>query len=180
MKKTLVSSFIAAILVSVSNISYAAFPATTGTVTFKGDIVASTCTASSKPVKMGTYHTSDINGKKGIKVTGSEKDFNIQLTNCPVTAVPLSMDVKFSGSNKDSKDGKLLALDTSGATGIGIGFYDDGGNQIDLSTTAILKKDILINKKDMIIPLKAAYVSNGDAVKAGAANATLSFSIDYK
>ncbi|MBD2813653.1 type 1 fimbrial protein [Xenorhabdus sp. Flor] len=180
MKNIFVLSFIAAILASISSISYAAFPATTGQVKFQGNIIESTCTASSDPVKMGTYHTSDITKTKGTEVPGSKKDFNINLTNCPVTTVPLLMDVKFSGSNKDTYDNRLLALDTSGATGIGIGFYNEKDTLIDLSSTNLLKQNVTISKKDMEIPLKVAYVSNGKDVKAGVANATLDFVIHYK
>ncbi|MEX0444819.1 fimbrial protein [Xenorhabdus sp. SGI246] len=178
MKKTLASSFITVMLISVSNISYAAFPLTTGEVKFQGDIIESTCNASSDPVKMGTYHTSEIKAKE-TKVTGSEKNFKIKLTECPVTAVPLSMEVTFSGSTKDTKDSTLLALDSSStAKGIGIGIYDAKGMPISLSSTYSFPNKI--NNAVMEIPLQAAYVSNGVTAEAGTANATLKFEINYK
>ncbi|SFU82040.1 fimbrial protein [Xenorhabdus koppenhoeferi] len=178
MKNIFVLSFIAAILASISSISYAAPATTTGQVKFKGNIIESTCTASSDTVKMETYLTRDITKRKGAEVRGSKKDFKIKLTGCPVT-IPLLMDVKFSGSNKDTHDTRLLALDTSGAAGIGIGLYNDKDAQIDLSSD-LLKQDVSIDAANMEISLKAAYVSNGQDIKAGVANATLSFVIHYK
>ncbi|BET96639.1 fimbrial protein [Xenorhabdus taiwanensis] len=183
MKNSLVSSFIAAILVSVSSISYADFPVTTGSVKFHGDIVESTCNsdASGNTVNMGTYHTSDI-GNKGTEISGSKKSFSIKLTGCPVTTTPLTMEVTLSGSSLDSVDNRLLALDGSSGTnaaGIGIGIYNNTGTQIDLSSSSKLP-GIKINTADMEIPLQVAYVSNGQSVKAGKADATLNFNINYK
>ncbi|MBC8950393.1 MULTISPECIES: fimbrial protein [Xenorhabdus] len=183
MKNILVSSFIAAILVSVSSISYAAFPVTTGSVKFHGDIVESTCNSdvSGNIVNMGTYHMSDI-GKKGTEIAGSKKPFSIKLTGCPVTTTPLTMEVTLSGSTLDSVDNRLLALDGlsgTAAAGIGIGIYNSTGKQIDLSSSPKLPI-IEINEADMKIPLQVAYVSNGQSVKAGKADATLNFSINYK
>ncbi|WP_053067955.1 fimbrial protein [Xenorhabdus khoisanae] len=183
MKNILVSSFIAVILVSVSSISYAALPVTTGSVKFSGNIVESTCNiqASSNAVDMGTYLRSNIL-KKGEEVTGSKKPFKINLTGCPVTTTPLTMETTFSGNTADTTDGKLLALDTlsgTGATGIGIGIYNSTGQQIDLSSSPTLP-GIPINKTDMEIPLQVAYVSNGQPTKSGKAEATLNFQINYK
>lgn len=186
MKNILVSSFIAAILVSVSSISYAALPATTGAVKFSGNIVESTCNiqASSNAVDMGTYLTSDIE-KKGEEVTGSKKPFKINLTGCPVTTTPLTMEATFSGNKVDSVDSKLLALDAlsgTGATGIGIGIYNSTtGQQIDLSSSSNSKlPEIQISTADIEIPLQVAYVSNGQRIKSGKAEATLNFQINYK
>ncbi|PHM26109.1 fimbrial protein [Xenorhabdus budapestensis] len=179
MKKTLVSSFIAAILVSVSNISYAALPATTGTVKFEGKIVESTCTIGSDSdniVDMGIYLKSGIVGTSGTEVLGSKKDFKIKLTGCPVTAPVSRMVVTLSGTN-DTHNPNLLKIDSSGAEGIGIGVYSKS-KLINFSAPKL--DDININSADMEIPLQVAYVSNGETVTAGKANSTLSFSIDYK
>ncbi|WFQ80810.1 fimbrial protein [Xenorhabdus sp. SF857] len=182
MKNVLVSSFIVAILALVSNISYAAPPATTGEVKFTGRIIETTCTVSNdtdKIVNMGTYLKSDIK-TAGSKVAGSERDFKIKLTGCPIDAsAPIMMDVTFSGSNADAEDPKLLALDAlSSSKGIGIGIYDENDNQISLSSTYSFPDTI--SKSDMVIPLKAAYVSNGAPSKAGTAEATLHFNINYR
>ncbi|WP_340616608.1 fimbrial protein [Xenorhabdus entomophaga] len=187
MKNILVSSFIAAILVSVSSISYAAFPATTGSVKFSGDIVESTCNSdvSGDIVNMGTYHTSDITEtKKGSEVPGSKKPFSIKLTGCPVTTIPLTIEATFSGNKVDSVNNKLLELDTlsetgTGAAGIGIGIYDEKDQQIDLSSSPTLP-GIEINGTNMEVPLRAAYVSNGKPARSGKAEATLNFKINYK
>ncbi|MDC9603571.1 fimbrial protein [Xenorhabdus griffiniae] len=183
MKNSLVSSFIAAILVSVSSVSYAAFPVTTGSVKFHGDIIESTCDSdvSGNTVNMGTYHMSDI-GKKGSEITGSKKPFSIKLTGCPVTTTPLIMEVTLSGNTPDSTDNRLLALDGSSGTaaaGIGIGIYNNAGVLIDLSSSSKLP-GVTIDKADMEIPLQVAYVSNGQSVRAGKADATLNFNINYK
>ncbi|MBE8595237.1 fimbrial protein [Xenorhabdus sp. BG5] len=182
MKNSLVLSFIAAILVSVSSISYAAPSITTGEVKFTGRIIESTCTVggnSDKIVNMGTYLKSDIK-IAGTKVAGSERNFTIKLTGCPVdTSVPIMMNVTFSGSSEDTRDSKLLALDTSSSSkGIGIGIYDKSDVQINLSSTYPFPDKI--STSDMEIPLKAAYVSNGDTPTAGTADATLNFDIYYK
>ncbi|AOM39516.1 fimbrial protein [Xenorhabdus hominickii] len=185
MKNTFVSSFIAAILISVSNISYAALPATTGTVKFKGDIVESTCSVNSSSlniVDMGTYLKSDIQKNKGVVVSASKKDFDITLTKCPVTSVPVMMDIVFSG-NIDSHHEELLALDSSGetsATGIGIGIYNrTSGTLINWSSSPHLT-DIKIDKTEIKIPLQVAYISNGEPIQAGKADSTLNFTINYK
>ncbi|MEQ1974780.1 fimbrial protein [Xenorhabdus sp. SGI240] len=182
MKNVLVSSFIVAILASVSNISYAAPPATTGEVKFTGRIIETTCTVSDdtdKVVNMGTHLKSDIK-TAGIKVAGSERNFKIKLTGCPVDpSAPITMDVTFSGSQVDSKNANLLALNTSSSSkGIGIGIYDESDKQINLSSTYSFSDKT--SKSDMVIPLKAAYVSNGDNPTAGTADATLHFNINYR
>ncbi|CDG21728.1 putative Fimbrial subunit type 1 precursor [Xenorhabdus poinarii G6] len=180
-KNILVSSFIAAILVSVSSISYAVSSPTTGTVEFSGRIIESTCTVNSSgnTVDMGTYLKSEIQ-KSGDQLAGSKRDFKIKLTGCPVdNSSPIMMDVTFSGSSKDARNQKLLALDTSSSSkGIGIGIYDKSDVPIDLSSKYSFPD--AITSSDIEIPLKAAYVSNGETAQAGTANATLSFEINYK
>ncbi len=181
MKNILVSSFIAAILISVSSISYAVSSPTTGAVKFTGKIIESTCTvdSSGNTVNMGTYLKSEI-PKQGEQLIGSKRDFEIKLTGCPVDkSAPIMMDVTFSGSRKDAKNQKLLALDSSSSSkGISIGIYDKSDSPIDLSSKYSFPDGI--KSSDIEIPLKAAYVSNGETARAGTANATLSFEINYK
>ncbi|MBC8945041.1 fimbrial protein [Xenorhabdus indica] len=182
MKKTLASSFIAVMLISVSNISYAALLPTTGTVKFQGNIVESTCSVGSdsdKIVNMGTYLKSDIPGSSGGEVTGSKKDFKIKLTGCPVTTPFSKMGITLSGT-KDAHNPRLLAIDSSGAEGIGISVYDSKGTQMDFTSGSHKLDDIDIDTASKEILLQAAYVSNGQTAKAGTANATLNFEINYK
>ncbi|REF28332.1 major type 1 subunit fimbrin (pilin) [Xenorhabdus cabanillasii] len=182
MKNIFVSSFIAAILASISSISYAAPATTTGTVQFKGRIIDSACTIdgdSDKIVHMGTYIKSDIK-EKGREVDGSKKDFKIKLTGCPVDSTThIMMKVTISGTS-DVHNSKLLAIESSsGAKGIGIGVYSES-NLIDFTSGSHQLKDIEIDKADTEIPLQVAYVSNGETPTAGQANATLNFNIAYK
>ncbi|WP_047683308.1 MULTISPECIES: fimbrial protein [Xenorhabdus] len=181
MKKTFVLSFITVMLISVSNISYAAPATTKGEVKFQGKIVESTCSVGSdsdKIVNMGTYLKSDIKNV-GEKVDGSERNFKIKLTGCPVTKPVSKMEITLSGT-KDAHNPKLLAIDSSGAEGIGISVYDSKGTPMDFTSGSHKLDDIDIDTASKEILLQAAYVSNGQTAKAGTANATLNFEINYK
>lgn len=141
-----------------------------------------TCTvsgASDFPVTMGAYLKSEIKNRGDDKFSGSERDLSIRLISCPVVVgAPVLMSIAFTGT-ADKVDNKLLILDSSGAKGIGIGLYDEGGNQIPLNS-AEYDYPVTIGNNDVNIPFKVTYVSNGEASAAGKAEATLNFDISYK
>ncbi len=92
------------------------------------------------------------------------------------------MGITLSGTRDTTKQ-DLLSLDSPStpdtAAGIGIGVYSKG-TKIDFTSGPHKLDDIDIDKASMEIPLEVAYVSNGETAKAGTANATLNFEINYK
>lgn len=174
----MVLSLITGTLMSLSSTTYGV---TNGTVKFTGKIMETTCTisgGSALSVPMGAFLKSEIKNK-GDKVSGSERDFDIKLTGCPVvTGAPVLMSIAFTGT-ADLEDDKLLKLDATGAEGIGIGLYDKDGNQISLNSASYEYPDA-INSANVNIPFKVAYVANGQSGVAGKAEATLNFDISYK
>lgn len=128
---------------------------------------------------MGAYMKDQVPKASGGKIAGSEKPIEIKLDKCPngknYSVYPK---VKISAI-KDSFHDKLIKLDESGAKGVAIGLYDEAGNLLDIKKN--YEPNVAFNNESpFIIKLKAAYIANGQPVKAGKANATIGFEIDYK
>jgi len=158
--------------------------ATNGTVKFTGSIVKSTCTVNSsdanKEVFIGKYPT---NAFSKIGDVTASKAFTINLSNCDSGTYTLRFDGPTVAGNPN-----LLAV--SAATGVGIEILDNNEkvlpiNQSSDSNTAWV--DAKSDSKDAANPngtaafnLKARYKSFNQSVTPGEANASTSFTIEYK
>lgn len=183
MKNNFTRYFIGILLILFSNL---VFSVPNGTISFEGKIIESPCvlslsksSANSLTVQMGAFMKDKVPTESGKKVPDSEKQIEIKLDRCPhgsgYSVYPI---VKISASN-DSFNKKLIKLDNNGAEGVAIGLFDSTGNLLDITENYEHNLPFK-NNGPVIINLKAAYVANGQRVKAGKANATIGFEIDYK
>lgn len=179
MKKILLPLASAALVLMTMNAH-----ATNGTVKFTGSIVKSTCTVNSndvnKEVFIGKYPTNAFS-KMG-DVTAS-KAFSINLANCDSGSYTLRFDGPTVAGNPN-----LLAV--SAATGVGIEILDNNDKVLPInqsSDTNTAWVDAKNDSKDASKPngtavfnLKARYKSFNQTVTPGEANASSSFTIEYK
>lgn len=183
MKNNLTCYFIGILLILFSNL---VFSAPKGTISFEGKIIESPCvlslsksSANSLTVQMGTFMKDKVSTVRGEKIPGSEQPIEIKLDRCPTGSnYSIYPTVKISAIN-DSSHSKLIKLDEQGAEGIAIGLFDSTGNLLDI-TKHYEHHAPFNNNGPLIINLKAAYIANGQPVKAGKANATINFEIDYR
>lgn len=162
-----------------------------GTLKFTGSIYNATCAieinnnggGTTGSVGMGRHPTSAF-PTRGSEAggEGGEGEINIELSDCPNEG---TLTVSFTGELMDGFD-EILKLDNYGddsvAGGIGITMYDQEGNDISFDgSTAISKK--FTDKDSYTYSMTAKYyrfAENDSDVKAGRADGTLNFSIEYK
>lgn len=164
---------IAALIISASAMNAYAV---NGKVNFTGEIIESTCTVTfgdqKKDVFIGKYPTSAF-ATKG-DVTAS-KAFTINLEKCEAGDYSLRFDGPSVAGNPN-----LLSVDQAGGVGIEILTNDEkiipinqDANVINVATTGDASGTATFN-------LKARYKSFLDKVTAGTANASATFTIEYK
>ncbi|EFD0656771.1 MULTISPECIES: fimbrial protein [Escherichia] len=168
---------IAALIISASAMNAYAV---NGTVNFTGEIIKSTCTVTSgdqkKDVFIGKYPTSAF-ATKG-DVTAS-KAFTINLEKCEAGDYSLRFDGPSVAGNPN-----LLSVDQAGGVGIEILTNDEkvipinqdadaSSPWVNVATTGDASGTATFN-------LKARYKSFLDKVTAGSANASATFTIEYK
>lgn len=177
MKKILLPLASAALVLMTMNAH-----ATNGTVKFTGSIVKSTCTVNStdanKEVFIGKYPTTAFS-KIG-DVTAS-KAFSINLANCDSGSYTLRFDGPTVAGNPN-----LLAV--SAATGVGIEILDNNEKVLPINQTAdentawvtASSSNTTTPNGTAVFNLKARYKSFNQTVTPGEANASSSFTIEYK
>ncbi|MGY4819426.1 fimbrial protein [Pseudomonas chlororaphis subsp. piscium] len=169
-----------------------------GTINFTGEIIAASCKIESGSgtsvgvgnaidLNLGKVSSDSLGGTAGGGIVGG-KSINLNL-DCGGTAAGLnSVKLQFdpsSGSGIDSKKSALLKV-TGGAEGVGIGLYDSNSKLVDLGANETIDGALVATgegaetKYTAKLNLRAGYVANGDAVKAGAANGTLPFTLTYE
>ncbi|AZC84575.1 fimbrial protein [Pseudomonas chlororaphis] len=172
-----------------------------GTINFTGDIVAASCkidggagtnVGGSKgnqniDVNLGKVSSDSLTGSAGGGIVGG-KSINLNL-DCGGTAEGLkSVKLQFdpnSGSGVDSKNVSLLKV-TGGAEGVGIGLYNSSNKLISLGANETIDGALVPTTEGETttytakLNLRAGYVANGDAIKAGPANGTLPFTLTYE
>ncbi|CAP40445.1 type-1 fimbrial protein [Bordetella petrii] len=149
--------------------------AASGTVEFQGEIIQSTCDVTTatkdQTVVIGTYPTTLF---KNVGDVSASKGFTIGLENC----VPGDYTIRFDGQAPAGQP-ELLAVNV--ATGVGIEILDNNDkvfplNQ-DITDPAIVS---VAADGTATVNLKARYKSFEQTVGAGEANATSTFSIEYR
>ena len=161
----------------MSAVSMNAANAADGSIIFTGNIIAQTCQVNGNapgdmPVNLGEYTSKEFNSAGS---TVGNETITMALTACPTNVNAVSI---LFGGTADTTNPELLANSSSGATGVGIGIYEEDGS------TAIP-----INTASANIPLTAGagtgtfiakYVSTADTVGEGAVRATAQYTIQYK
>ncbi|KVC40994.1 fimbrial protein [Burkholderia pseudomultivorans] len=179
-----------------------------GTINFSGEIVTASCSISSGAganvtggkgaqnveVKLGKV-SSDAIGSVSDGQIAAGTNINLNL-DCGNTADKLTtVKVRFDpngGSGVDPKNVYLLKT-TGTAEGVGIGIYDIDNKLLNLAanetfnaplvrttTPGAAEGDPEVVNYSAKLALRAAYVKNGDPVKAGVANGTLPFTLTYE
>jgi len=139
-------------------------------------IVSATCViAPVPPVNMGQQKSENF---KTINSRSTPVSFNIKLSNCPsLKKVTYQLDPTTSIL---SYNNSIVALDQSStAEGIGIQILDNNDKPLPLNKPNPLIEN-LQTSDSFTIPMKAAYIKTQDTVKAGSANASLTFTIYYE
>ena len=139
-------------------------------------IVSATCViAPVPPVNMGKQKLETF---KTINTRSTPVSFNIKLSNCPsLKKVTYQLDPTTSILNHNNS---IVALDQSStAEGIGIQILDNNDNPLPLNKQNPLNENFQTSNS-FTIPMKAAYIKTQDIVKAGSANASLTFTIYYE
>ncbi|MBV7484996.1 fimbrial protein [Bordetella sp. BOR01] len=149
--------------------------AASGTVEFEGEIVQSTCdvtgTTKDQTVVIGTYPTSLF---QNVGDVSSSKSFTIDMANCEAGAYT----VRFDGPNPAAQPG-LLAVNE--ATGVGIEILDQNDRLFPLGQDVTDSAVVTVGAGgSATVNLKARYKSFESTVGAGEANATSTFSIEYR
>ncbi|OZI41758.1 fimbrial protein [Bordetella genomosp. 4] len=149
--------------------------AASGTVQFQGEIIQSTCDVTTatkdQTVVIGTYPTTLF---KAVGDVSSSKAFTIDLENCEAG----DYTVRFDG-NTPAGQPELLAV--SVATGVGIEILDNNDNVFPINQTLANPAYVTVGSDGTAtVNLKARYKSFANAVTAGEANASSTFSIEYR
>ncbi|WP_175965431.1 fimbrial protein [Burkholderia sp. BCC0322] len=172
-----------------------------GTINFTGAITTASCTltggagANVSPgtggqniaVNLGTVSADSIGGTAGGGVAaGTQINLNLD---CGNTGTGLNMvKMKFdpvAGSGIDGKNNQLLKI-AGNAEGVGIGLYDSNNKLLNLAANETFDAPLVKGGTEeapsytAALNLRAGYVANGAAVKAGTANGTLPFTLTYE
>ncbi len=175
MKKQIIASLIATGTLLISANSFAK----DGDINFTGEIIDNACqlASGSDAIQVNLGKVS----KTSLASTGSTAaatKFSIQLENCPAAVTTAT--VKFDGVSYEG-DSSVLQLTNAGASGIaegvGIQIQDAKGATVPLYTESseYALKETVVNNLDFT----ARYIAMSDAVSAGLANSTATFTINY-
>lgn len=149
-----------------------------GTITVTGSIVNKTCTVSSdSTVLLVTFGS--VSRKTFARAGDGTRyePFTVNLENCGAGASHVT--VTFNGE-VDSHDPSLLAIEQgdAGASGVGIALYDREKNLIPMNSPGG-GTDLVPNQASVALLFYARYLANGDAVSAGPARASATFTLNY-
>lgn len=195
-------------LAAVAAMAASSVMAEGGTINFSGEIVTASCSISSGAgasvtggagarnveVKLGKVSSDAIGtGADGQIAAGTNINLNLDCGNTAdkLTTVKVRFDPN-GGSGVDPKNVYLLKT-TGTAEGVGIGIYDLNNKLLNLAANESFDAQLVKTTKpgaaegdpeivnySAKLALRAAYVKNGDPVKAGEANGTLPFTLTYQ
>lgn len=160
-----------------------------GTLTFNGSIYNATCAidinnnggGTTGSVNMGRHPTSafpEEDSEAG--GTGGDGVIDIKLKDCPTNG---KLKVSFNGTRVPGT--QVLQLDNYGsagtADGIGIVLLDEDDDYINIDGSVAIEKKVTESKEYTYSMLAKyyRYTADDNKVKAGQANATLNFSVEY-
>ncbi|WP_321911298.1 fimbrial protein [Burkholderia cepacia] len=172
-----------------------------GTINFTGAITTASCSltggagANVSPgaggqniaVNLGTVSADSIGNTAGGGVAaGTQINLNLDCgnTGTGLTTVKMKFDPA-TGTGLDGKNNKLLKV-SGDAEGVGIGLYDSNNKLLNLAANETFDAPLVKGGPDdaptytAALNLRAGYVANGAAIKAGVANGTLPFTLTYE
>ncbi|WP_296250643.1 fimbrial protein [uncultured Stenotrophomonas sp.] len=165
----------AALALALSCLLAPAAQAASGTITFKGEIVQSTCDVSTasvdQTVTIGTFPTTLF---KEAGDVSAPKSFKIDMENCEAGTYTL----RFDGTTPAGHP-ELLAV--SKATGVGIEILDNNDKVFPINQDLVDPALVTVAATGKAsVNLKARYKSFEKDVGAGIADANSTFSIEYR
>ncbi len=170
-----------AAMAALGALSQGAFAAD-GTINFTGEIVDAPCSIAPASqnliVPMGRVSRPALDGAAGKRATPAR--FSIALRDCGATAKGAT--VSFTGAT-DATVKDLLRIANSGqvgagsATGVAIELGDSAGTKIPVGAQSAV---YTLGQGSNDLDFQAAYVSTGEAVTVGPANATAQFTVTYR
>ncbi|MCU6306352.1 fimbrial protein [Enterobacter quasiroggenkampii] len=149
-----------------------------GQINITGTIQSNTCIVDTDSQNM-TVDMGNVASRQFSQAgaTSTPQPFMIKLVKCGDAASGVS--VTFKGT-VDSRDNQLLAIDSgsAAATGMGIAILDLNRQVVPLNASSA-KYPLTPGMQSVDLNFFAEYRANGDTVKAGDANATASFVLNY-
>ena len=149
-----------------------------GQINITGTIQSNTCIVDTDSENM-TVDMGNVASKQFYQAgaTAAAQSFVIKLVKCGDAAS--GVNVTFNGI-VDSHDSRLLAIDggSTAATGMGIAILDLNRQIVPLNTQSV-KYPLTPGLQSVNLSFFAEYMANGDKVKAGDANATATFILNY-
>jgi type 1 fimbria pilin len=132
------------------------------------------CQTPSVNVALGKHRTSEFGA---VGSTTGQTAFNIQLNSCPSGLGGISYRLDPVNTAFNAEQG-ILALDTGGATGVGIQITNASNGAIALGEVHSFRT--APPSGNYSIPLRAAYYKTANTVTGGVANASMQFTITYQ
>ena len=165
----------AALALALSGLLAPAAQAASGSISFKGEIVQSTCDVSTasvdQTVTIGTFPTTLF---KEAGDVSAPKSFNINMENCEAGTYTL----RFDGA---TPTGHPELLSVSKATGVGIEILDNNDKVFPINQDLVDPALVTVAATGKAtVNLKARYKSFEKDVGAGVADANSTFSIEYR
>lgn len=150
-----------------------------GTMNITGTITDNTCVVSADSQNL-TVEMGNVSSKQFYRAGAATRyePFTIHLERCDAAASRVS--ITFIGT-PNSVNSQLLAVTTQAqsAQGVGIGLYDSDKTLVPVNNlsggTALTSR-----QANVTLPFFARYVADGSDVSAGAANATITFTLTYE
>jgi type 1 fimbria pilin len=132
------------------------------------------CQTPSVNVALGKHRSSEFGA---VGSTTGQTAFNIQLNSCPSGLGGISYRLDSVNTAFNAEQG-ILALDTGGATGVGIQITNASNSAIALGEVHSFRT--APPSGNYSIPLRAAYYKTSNTVTGGPANASMQFTITYQ
>lgn len=149
------------------------------TMVFSNSIIVNqtACTTPNVTVPLGTHNLSELGA---VGATTSPVAFSIALNSCPAGMNTIKYQIDPTTTVLNSAN-SVVAFDSgSVASGAGVQLLDGSGNVLPLSKQAALSGYASSTGGNYVIPLKARYYRTGSTLKAGTANTSMTFTINYQ
>lgn len=146
---------------------------------YTGNIVLLTCTTPSVNVNLGTIKANEL---AVVGSTSAEKNFNIELNNCPSGMNSVDYRLEPITQIVQSPGWHFLLDGTSTATGVGIQIlYQSDSSIVPLGPSANVRVSAYNSSTGgtYVIPMKARYIRTGN-ITPGTANGLVNFTMTYK
>ncbi|MFC0697566.1 fimbrial protein [Paraburkholderia humisilvae] len=161
---------------SVAVLTYGTLAVLTMSLTNSISVGQASCTTPNVTATLGTHNLSEL---AAVGATTSSTKFNIALNNCPagINTIKYQIDPTTTVLNSANS---VVAFDSgSTAQGAGVQLLDGSGNVVPLSKQIAFTNFVSGAAGSYTIPLTARYYRTGTA-KAGSANSSMTFTINYQ